>query len=72
MMVHDRHTRYYHKSTYHFLKSDGTVRQVDIDVQFPKEALLDELKSLKSFFEAEKVVLHWTARRGFVNEEINV
>lgn len=64
--------RYRHKKDFQFFKEGESVGHLIIDVKLPNEELKRSLLEFKEMAKADKIVLHWTAVKGFVNEEVNL
>lgn len=66
------HRRYANKKSYQFFKNGESKGFLVIDRKMSKEELIDILLEFASMSEADKIVLHWTAREGFIGKEVQL
>ena len=66
------HRKYANKKSYQFFKNGESKGFLVIDRKMSKEELIDTLLEFAGMSGADKIVLHWTAREGFVNKEVQL
>lgn len=72
VMAKPTHRRYANKSHYQFFKDGERVGNLVIDVKLSENDLINALLEFAGMCDADKIILHWNARCGFVDEEVKV
>lgn len=72
LVTKQTHRKYYNARTYHCYK-DGELKGIfPVDFKITEEELKNFLNEIKGLTNADKIILHWTAREGFVNKEVQL
>lgn len=66
------HKRYYNARTYHCYKDGELAGIFPFDLKMSDEELKKFLLEIKELTNADKIVLHWTALEGIVDEEVDL
>lgn len=66
------HKRYYNARTYHCYKDGELAGIFPFDLKMSDEELKKFLLEIKELSNADKIVLHWTALEGIVDEEVDL
>ena len=64
------HRRYANKATYQAVKEGVSKGYFLFDRKMSDEELREHLLDIKKMTKADKIILHWSAREGFVNKEV--
>ena len=66
------HRKYYNARTYHCFKDGELAGIFPFDLKMSDEELKKFLLEIKELSNADKIVLHWTALEGIVDEEVDL
>lgn len=66
------HKRYYNARTYHCYKDGELAGIFPFDLKMSDEELKKFLIEIRNLTNADKIVLHWTALEGIVDEEVDL
>ena len=66
------HRKYANKKSYQFFKNGESKGFLVIDRKMSETELRETLIEFAAMSEADKIVLHWTAREGFVDREVQL
>ena len=66
------HRKYYNARTYHCYKEGELVGIFPLSFKMSEEELKKYFLEIKELSDADKIVLHWTALEGIVDEEVDL
>lgn len=72
LVAKQTHKRYANNKTYQFFKNGESKGFFLFERKMTDEEIRNELLQIKEMTGADKIILHWTAREGFVDREVQL
>ena len=66
------HRRYANKVTYQAIKDGVSKGYFLFERKMSDEEIREHLLDIKKMTKADKIILHWSAREGFINREVHL